>query len=376
MSIINRMLKDLEQKTTTETLSPIYRPQSHRLPLWYWLVLVLFPLVLWVWWPKIQALWHPTEPVPTAQATPAVAMQPAEIKPVEAQVKVAEAPAPEPIVAPAPQVVAAPQPIEPIVVEPPAEKTIAPKTETVSKTTKDKPLSTDVTVPVTTQEPEADDDTGYDNAIVEMPTPQPEMHVQEEKLSAGEIAALERRKYQTAMVKRDTDAAKQALQTVLANDPLDIRSRKQLAALYYGENALDSARDTLTEGVRLSPTNADLRLLAARVIQTQGQTSEALQLLKAIQPSARQNLDFYALRAALAQQIGDLTEAEHTYRALTLAEPSSGRWWLGLAITQEKQGEMSGISVASYRRALLDRTLSGASRHFAEQRIQKLTEQQ
>ncbi len=378
MSIINRMLKDLEQKPENDNLSPIYQPKSARLPVWYWFVLVLFPLVLWVWWPQVQLWWHPRpaesvvahpQPIaakPSPAVTEAVVAHPEPLKtdiaapaPVsnvsaaETSAAVIPANVPAPVVASSKPAVPAPdQPLE------------------AKPTTKEAETST-VTAPT---HQETDDDAGYDNAIVEMPAPQPEMHVQEEKLSAGEIASLERRKYQIAMAKRDTDAAKQSLLVVLANDPLDIQSRKQLAALYYGENALDAARDTLNDGIRYSPTNADLRLLAARVLQAQGQTSEALQTLKAIMPSAQRNLDFYALRAALAQQVGDLSDAERSYRALLQAEPMAGRWWLGLAISQDKNGELAAISTASYRRALLDKTLSAASRHFAEQRIQQLME--
>lgn len=88
----------------------------------------------------------------------------------------------------------------------------------------------------------------------------------EEQLSAGEIAALERRKYQQAMQRRDSEAAQRALQLVLANDPLDLTSRKQLTALYFGVNKLDAALAVLQQGLVTSPSNAELRLLAARIM--------------------------------------------------------------------------------------------------------------
>jgi MSHA biogenesis protein MshN len=203
------------------------------------------------------------------------------------------------------------------------------------------------------------------------PEPLGEMHVEEQKLSAGEVAALERRKYQQAMAHRDTATAQQALLQVLANDPLDHNSRKQLAALYYGENQLTAAREVLQQGITLMPTNADLRLLAARVSQAMGDKQAALQSLVAISPSVANNLDFYAMRAALAQQLGQSSEAGYAYLALTRIQPSIGRWWLGLAISQEQRGLMNDAQQA-YRRALLDNQLSAASRRFAQQRIQHL----
>ena len=166
-------------------------------------------------------------------------------------------------------------------------------------------------------------------------------------------------------------ALRPLVEQVLANDPLDYNSRKQLAALYYGENQLSAARDVLQQGITLMPTNADLRLLAARVAQAMGDKQAALQSLVAISPSVANNLDFYAMRAALAQQLGQTAEAGYSYLALTRTQPNIGRWWLGLAISQDQRGLLNDAKQA-YRRALMDNQLSAASRRFAQQRIQHL----
>lgn len=374
MSLINRMLKDLDAQPAKADVAPIYRPATRRLPGWYWWILLLLPLALWLWWQPLQQWLHPA-------VTPIVAMQP-KIEPAPPAVVVTAVATPSAVSAavttgaPAPAVT-----LSKIVAQQMSENTKSATQPALSRHSVDehsRTIANAETEPVTADDNQAlaVEESTQPTAIDEpeaTPESEPlgEMYVEEQKLSAGEIAALERRKYQQALARRDNVGAQQALLQVLANDPLDLGSRKQLAALYYGENQLNAARDVLQQGITLMPTNADLRLLAARVAQAMGDKQAALQALQAITPSAVNNLDFYAMRAALAQQLGQAAEAGYSYQALTRAQPMVGRWWLGLAISQEQRSLMSDAKQA-YRRALLDNQLSAASRRFAQQRIQHL----
>ncbi|MDD2342518.1 MAG: hypothetical protein PHV54_06480 [Tolumonas sp.] len=378
MSLINRMLKDLDAQPVKADIAPIYRPAPRRLPGWYWWILLLLPLSLWLWWQPLQQRLHPT-----ANTTKQLSTEPAPAKAVISSVVPQATPSATVAVTARPASAAAP-----VVIAEPVEK--APETTIVKKsvtpqtaTGQQKSKNTQQTITKPEQEtasvepnPTETAESSEQPAIYAAePTaeaePLGEMHVEEQKLSPGEIATLERRKYQQAIARRDNLAAQQALLQVLANDPLDYNSRKQLAALYYGENQLSAARDVLQQGITLMPTNADLRLLAARVAQAMGDKQAALQSLVAISPTVANNLDFYAMRAALAQQLGQTSEAGYSYLALTRTQPNIGRWWLGLAISQDQRGLLNDAKQA-YRRALLDNQLSAASRRFAQQRIQHL----
>ena len=369
MSLINRMLKDLDAQPAKADVAPIYRPATRRLPGWYWWILLLCPLSLWLWWQPLQQWFHP------AAAPVVIATQP-KVEPAPLAVTVTAVTTPKIVSTDAttlPAAVIALPKAATLPVSESSKSVSQPAPSQNSRTT-----TSAETEPVTADENQelAAEETTQTAAIDESeattePEPLGEMYVEEQKLSAGEIAALERRKYQQAIARRDNVGAQQALLQVLANDPLDVSSRKQLAALYYGENQLNAARDVLQQGITLMPTNADLRLLAARVAQAMGDKQAALQSLQAITPSAVNNLDFYAMRAALAQQLGQAAEAGYSYQALTRAQPTVGRWWLGLAISQEQRSLMSDAKQA-YRRALLDNQLSAASRRFAQQRIQQL----
>ena len=378
MSLINRMLKDLDAQPAKADIAPIYRPAARRLPGWYWWILLLLPLSLWLWWQPLQQRLHPaasttkkiqTEPVPATAVISSVVPQATSSASIAVTASTASVAAPVVIA-------------EPIAKAPETKivkKSVTPQTATGQQKSKNtqkaitKPEQDAAPVePNPTETAESSESSAmYGAEPTTEAEPLGEMHVEEQKLSPGEIATLERRKYQQAIARRDNVAAQQALLQVLANDPLDYNSRKQLAALYYGENQLSAARDVLQQGITLMPTNADLRLLAARVAQAMGDKQAALQSLVAISPSVANNLDFYAMRAALAQQLGQTAEAGYSYLALTRTQPNIGRWWLGLAISQDQRGLLNDAKQA-YRRALMDNQLSAASRRFAQQRIQHL----
>lgn len=59
-----------------------------------------------------------------------------------------------------------------------------------------------------------------------------------------------------------------------------------------------------------------------------GDKQAALQSLVAISPSVANNLDFYVMRAASAQQLGQAAEAGYSYLALTRTQPilAVGGW--------------------------------------------------
>lgn len=371
MSLINRMLKDLDAQPAKADVAPIYRPATRRLPGWYWWILLLCPLSLWLWWQPLQQWFHP------AAAPVVIATQP-KVEPAPPAVTVTAVTTPSAVSAAVTAAAPAPAVTVSKAIAPPMPESTKSVAQSAVNSEYSRTIASAETEPVTADENQelAAEETTQTVAIDEPeattePEPLGEMYVEEQKLSAGEIAALERRKYQQAIARRDNVGAQQALLQVLANDPLDVSSRKQLAALYYGENQLNAARDVLQQGITLMPINADLRLLAARVAQAMGDKQAALQSLQAITPSAVNNLDFYAMRAALAQQLGQAAEAGYSYQALTRAQPMVGRWWLGLAISQEQRSLMSDAKQA-YRRALLDNQLSAASRRFAQQRIQHL----
>ena len=190
-------------------------------------------------------------------------------------------------------------------------------------------------------------------------------------LSEPELAALAERKATTAMAKGQMREAQDNYYQVLVHDPHNQGAREQLAGLLYGEGRLTEASQVLEEGLRLDPAQADLRLLLARVAISGGDRQKALDWLTGYQPDLAANLDYYATWAGLAQELGQPAQASELYVKLLRQQPDQGRWWLGLGVAEDGQGHRQR-ALDAYGNAQLHGNLGEASTRWLEQRITEL----
>lgn len=402
MSVINTMLKDLEQRQG-QTLSGRYLPPTPRrrgLPLLVGLLLlVVLPAVAY-------GVWHgwlrPAEPlaatpVPKAESTPAVSTpsaasatleKPTSQPVVEAQTPSAQVqsaqvqsaavvsvatPETTPTAAPAqPASSVKPTEVSPTVVAPaprrePAQ-TQASDAETLPAAEPAESAELEDALLGPDEGPQVTEASAPETDVVE--EPKGSLEIAEETLSPQQEAALERRKGLQAVSKGQLTQACDSFSRVLANDPLDHETRERLAGLLYGEGRLPEAQQVLAEGIRLAPTRADFRLMQARLAMASGNKAQALQTLSDLEPSVASNLDYYATRAALAQELEQAAIASRSYQQLVIAQPTEARWWLGLGISLDKQGRALA-ALDAYHKAL-DLPLSSASRQFVQQRVGQL----
>ena len=395
MSVINTMLKDLEQRQG-QTLSGRYLPPTPRrrgLPLLIGLLLlVVLPAVAY-------GVWHiwlrPAEPLaatpaPTAMPTPAEPTPTTASSTLEKSTRQPVAEAQEPMT----QVQSAAT----------ASVSAAVVTPAVAPEQADSPrmqakVSSPVAVPTPSREPAQTTDVatlptaepaesaeledallGPDEGpqVTEASAPEAEfveepkgsLEIAEEMLSPQQEAELERRKGLQAVSKGQLTQACDSFSRVLANDPLDHETRERLAGLLYGEGRLPEAQQVLAEGIRLAPMRADFRLMQARLAMASGNKAQALQTLSDQEPAVASNLDYYATRAALAQELEQPAIASRSYQQLVIAQPTEARWWLGLGISLDKQGRALA-ALDAYHKAL-NLPLSSASRQFVQQRIGQL----
>ena len=395
MSVINTMLKDLEQRQG-QTLSGRYLPPTPRrrgLPLLIGLLLlVVLPGVAY-------GVWHiwlrPAEPL-AATPAPTAMPTPAEPTPTTAS-STLEKSTSQPVVE-------AQEPMTQVQSAATASVSAAVVTPAVAPEQADSPrmqakVSSPVAVPTPSREPAQATDVatlpaaepaesaeledallGPDEGpqVTEASAPEAEfveepkgsLEIAEEMLSPQQEAALERRKGLQAVSKGQLTQACDSFSRVLANDPLDHETRERLAGLLYGEGRLPEAQQVLAEGIRLAPTRADFRLMQARLAMASGNKAQALQTLSDLEPSVASNLDYYATRAALAQELEQAAIASRSYQQLVIAQPTEARWWLGLGISLDKQGRALA-ALDAYHKAL-NLPLSSASRQFVQQRIGQL----
>lgn len=148
--------------------------------------------------------------------------------------------------------------------------------------------------------------------------------------------------------------------------PADASVRKRLSALYYGKGEVRKAAEILQKGIALNPEDSDLRLALARMLMKEQQNSVALTVLSALPKSA--SVEYLALRAALAQKEKQDEMALQSYQQLVAIEPDSARWWLGLAIQQERAFDLASAKSA-YHEALTKLGLSSQSQQFIRDRL-------
>ncbi|ABG38704.1 hypothetical protein Patl_0172 [Paraglaciecola sp. T6c] len=163
----------------------------------------------------------------------------------------------------------------------------------------------------------------------------------------------------------------EGLQQLLSQEPDNLRIRKKLASLLFAENRMLEAQALLSEGLADAPELHDLRLMLARLFAQQNQQAKALTLLLEVSPSLVLHSDYYAYRGALAQQTQNYAQAQQDYQRLVNAEPRKAKWWLGLGIAQDSAGE-NKQALMSYQKADDEQQLSPQVITFVRQRLKEL----
>lgn len=207
------------------------------------------------------------------------------------------------------------------------------------------------------------------------PQQQGQMAITEVKLTPKQLA---QKRFTLANEAERDGKLKDAInyyEQTLGFDPSMHEARKQLAALHYGQGQLAKASEVLQQGMLLFQQQLDFALLLARVQQASGQADLALVTLANIpdtHPLARQK---WMAQSDLAQKLGQFSLSEQAYRQLLQQEPQQAKWWMGLAYALDSQQQFPQARQA-YRTALGHRGLSAQASAFIEQRLTQLGDSQ
>ncbi|WP_421143945.1 tetratricopeptide repeat protein [Aeromonas dhakensis] len=367
MSVINQMLKDLEQRQQGGE-GAVYVPPVRQQGWWMLLLTLICGLALgilgwrtWIYWQQsqrvaevrqLQAAGEPT-PDAVARAVPAPVPASAEQEPVDQVVAL-----------PTPRQLAPSSAVEPRQAPAAQEEAVADEADIAAideEGPSDEELQPDLYAELAAEQ----------EAPAAAPRKPGVLKIEMVNLSEAELATLAERKATTAMAKGQLRDAQDNYYQVLAHDPRNQGAREQLAGLLYGEGRLSEASQLLEEGLRLDPGQADFRLLLARLAISGGDQRKALDWLTGYRPDLASNLDYYATWAGLSQELGQHTEAADLYVKLLRQQPDQGRWWLGLGVAEDAKGH-SQRALDAYRNAQLHGNLGEASTSWLEQRIAQL----
>ncbi len=204
--------------------------------------------------------------------------------------------------------------------------------------------------------------------------PPSKLKISRKQLSPGELAQQKIKRAEQALASNNVVKAEGLFEDVLLIIPEHKSARKQLAALWFGRKAFTPALNLLSQGIALSPTDTEFRMMQARIYLQQNRTIKAFNVLNTLsQVNDVANIEYQSLRASIAQQLNEFTAAAEAYKALTDIEPLTGRWWLGLAVAHDSNSEFKQASFA-YKEALTKMGLSDSAESFVRQRMSELGE--
>jgi len=198
-----------------------------------------------------------------------------------------------------------------------------------------------------------------------------QMFVSRRQLTSAELVIKKLVRAEKAIKINDITKAEKLFEDVLIIDPNHKQARKNLAALWFGRKSYQQAINLLSQGIALDRNDAQLRLLKARIHHQLGQLQAAYRTLKPLSLLKKQ--EYQVMLANIAQQIEQYQSAANAYKILIDMQTYSGRWHLGLAIVYDKNSQFS-LATTEYALALTKTDLSVTSVEFAQQRLLALGE--
>lgn len=130
-------------------------------------------------------------------------------------------------------------------------------------------------------------------------------------------------------------AADLALESLKA-DPTYSDVRQFAVSLLYEQQRLAEAESLARDGLALSKQQAQLAYLLARMMTDRGSSKEALELLD---QQTTLSAEGHGLRAGILSQMGHFKRASQDYQSAVMQQPDNSLWWLGLGVALEALGQ-------------------------------------
>ncbi|RUO59827.1 tetratricopeptide repeat protein [Pseudidiomarina marina] len=373
MSVINRMLRDLDQRqqqNNRRTYTPAaVAPQPIH---WAWIVGILVvslaaiigALNLWWMYSSNQASAE-VESASTVETTPVELSQSiAKSEALAAETVGKETPTKsETSSQEAAAKVEKPNVIVDVATLPKTQDTEVTEKSPKQPTTESEPAETNViTEPAPTPEPTP-------KATKKPPasSSSQSFSVERVQLSSQELADTNLAKAREAFQKGEQARGQELLEKALVVKPDHVKVRSELAAYWYGRGLTSRAITLLQQGLDLKPQQTEWQLLLARIYERVGRVEQAYQVLAVIPMQAPETPELLQLRASSATQLGYFNEAAADYTALA-TQSNEGRWWLAAAVAYE-DGDNIEAAVRSYHQAIKQPDLGQDARSYIEQRL-------
>lgn len=186
--------------------------------------------------------------------------------------------------------------------------------------------------------------------------------------SPRERAEGEYRKAIAAVNQGRVAEALEELRNALRQDGLHVASRQLLVRLLLEARQPDEAAKVLQDGLQGQPAQIGWAMSLARLQVDRGDLAGAWQTLDFSSPAAGNNADYQGFMAHVLQRLGRNRDAAKHYQAATRLSPNDGRWWLGLGLALEAEGQ-SGEAREMFLRARQSGSLGPQLTALIEQKL-------
>jgi len=360
MSVVNKMLNDLEKRESSVTSHANYQPPAKRPSRLLWFLLSLLVVIILVLaWLLFDTSKKQVLPTSNKEAVTEVQTQPI----VEEH--------------------AEPQPVPTL--EPTDEQTAEPEVAQQQEANATVPESTTAenegpeTQPQVTQAVYNNKPSQPDMAAVESVVPEQAAPITTEPQAEFSVSASSQRidppQYKVlvadAVASNQQQKAKDLLKRWITAEPQNLSPRKKLAAMAFASGQLIQAEQALKQAQQLAPDDESIRLMQARLYRQSGKTEAAWQALQL----DSQNSDLLHYRAAFARETGQIDRAQADYQFLTRLNNTDLRAWLGLAVVSEQLGDRQ-LATRAYSQVLSLADSNPEIQAYAQQQLLGLTKQQ
>lgn len=145
-------------------------------------------------------------------------------------------------------------------------------------------------------------------------------------------------------------------------------SQQALITLLLQQKEVDLANKYLDQALNQRPQNVALLQLKARMQLMANNPNAALHTLQSFSPPLASNVDYYALIAAIHQQLKNFDLAEQLYHQIVMIQPNEGKWWVGLGAALEAQ-QHDNAAQEAYQRAAMLHTLDPNLQAFVDSKL-------
>lgn len=190
--------------------------------------------------------------------------------------------------------------------------------------------------------------------------------IEQVELTPEQLSINAQGRAQKALDANDLTGALKGYNEALRYTPRSEDVRQKLAILYFGKGDTRKAYELFQSGIKLNINSEKLRLGLSKLLVKADQAEAALSPLIHMPPHPTQ--EYLAMRAALSQKSQQEEIALESYQKLVEIDSENARWWLGLAIQQERQLDFAAAK-QSYQGALTRVGISSQSQSFVRDRL-------